>query len=203
MHGGELQTAYEAILAQEGLSPDAAEAGQWSDYRAGMAASTFEDAAASVDAWKAWAAEVERTYPFRKRRQRAVWKLYAQGVLVRDIPARLGSAWTNANAVREVKTTIARIKAKSPPGPPNPWYRGQPSDNSPTERTSMPIRTLHYSQVALHRPIKVPGSMNTDVFNNIDGTPHAGGIDIEVGDQIVLVTWNNVKSATRKALVAE
>lgn len=163
-------------------------------HGSGTTLTDVEDAAAAVSDWRAWADQVYATYPFRKQSQRTVWKLYAEGVPMRDIPARRG-----AGDLREVARTIAHIKAKSPPGPPNPWYRGQPSANAATERTTM-IRTLHYSQIACHRPVKVPGAMNTDVFNNVDGTPHVGGIDLEVGKQIILVTWGNVKSATRAAV---
>lgn len=197
MHVGGSDTAsYEAQLAAEGLAPldtrDSRTPDGFRDSRH-INARDIEESAAAVEAWRAWAAAVDRAYPFRKRSQRAVWRLYAQGVSVRDIPAKRGGG-----DFREVARTIARIKAKSPPGPPNPWHRG---GNRPNERTSMAIRTLHYTQIALHRPTKTPveyGKMTEEVFNNVDGTPHYGGVDIEVKGGIVLATWSNIKSALRK-----
>lgn len=206
MHVG--GSEFETILAAEGLAPvDDGTGRQWLPgknlrRRLDLAVNPVDECAAAVEAWMAWAAQVERTYPFRKKSQRLVWQLYAQGVPAREIPRQRG-----AGDLRQVARTIALIRSKSPPAPPNPWWRGGNASETTTERNRMGvIRTLHYSKIALHRPVPLPpgcpapyNKMSTDVFNDVDGTPHFGGIDVEIGGEIVLATWVNLKGAMRKA----
>lgn len=190
MHGGGCFDLYENILAAEGLAPVDDGAGKkWIDGNWHDAPRSGE--AEAVEAWRAWADGITATFRFRSEQQRTVWTLYAEGVPVRDIPARAGGDF------RETKRMIARIKAKSPWGPRNPWLR-TPTE-TPTERPSM--RTLHYKKLALYKSIPTPGKPSgLDVFNEVDGIPHAGGVDIMWEGYVLLATWGNLKYATREML---
>lgn len=55
-----------------------------------------------------------------------------------------------------------------------------------------------YQLILLRHQITVPGApVAKDRLIDVEGTPHAGGIDVVFGDKIVTVPWSGIVSAIR------
>lgn len=134
-----MAASWEAQLEAEGLAPLGPKNALPSKFRA-MTAVEIDAYTKAVERWQAWAFGVLETHVFWNDHEREVWRLYAQGVSTRRIPAMvaaLASGTRHRDTMTKrfvssgrpgsrarIQVLIARIKREHP-GPPSPWTRRQ------------------------------------------------------------------------------
>lgn len=236
---------YEAVLEREGLSPLDCPGGLTSNPP-GRDARYFlgqePERAEAVNGYLAWASGVLETYPFDDRpakghngdpaRERRIWALYAEGKSVTEIQLEL------AVNRRSVTKTIERIVSRSPPAPHvNPWLPSIPlreraelrrqQREEEMDPKKQPRPQLEYSLIRLRRGVIIPGVGNpkeqlvpmkghAGVVMPLMGTPHAGGIDVEVESfhnlkgrmrvktrTVITVPWDNIEQANQEPIEVE
>jgi hypothetical protein len=185
----------------------------------------------AVDAWTGWAQEVLHTHDFGGKRQRSVWRLYAVGTTLTEITVKLRVSR------RAVTRAIERVERKAPPPPcPNPWRKSNRTEparmndgqvlallrhlvTTQLEGDMAGITnrsvTVHYDRIILKGGLTLDvrrarmNSRDRSELVNIDGRPHAGGIDVEIEtrDQqnvetitTYTVPWANIKQAERSRI---
>lgn len=231
---------FERILASEGLAPidkplarrqvpKLTDAPTGRIIRQDIATRVHSpEQAAAADAYLGWAREILRTHRFGGRRQKSVWKLYAEGLTLTAIVRRLRVSR------RSVTRAIERVARAAPPAPvPNPWRKSQrvvrTNDNQfvamlrelleeRKENEMAEAKRLHYDLIMLKggHNVEIPrpriGARNRDRFLNIEGRPHAGGIDVEVETKdttgrntitTITVPWDIIAHAHRQELDTE
>ena len=63
-------------------------------------------------------------------------------------------------------------------------------------------RTYKYDMIMFSRrkSIPIPGrEIANDRLLNVEGTPHAGGIDVIVGGKVITISWDSVSHCVRNA----
>lgn len=160
---------------------------------------------ASLDAvrrWQAWARAVAEDFEFSGARQRAVWHLYANGSPLTEIQQAMGGSR------RSITKALDRVKRGSPSAPvPNPWRRsgrdapGKPQLRPvPLEAEDMAKQALNYKRIMLRKgwEVYLPDRPHVALERivNVEGTPHAGGIDVvALGGVVVTVPWWKIQQA--------
>lgn len=72
----------------------------------------------------------------------------------------------------------------------------------PERKTTLMQRTYKYDLIMFSRrkSIPIPGSqIANDRLLNVEGTPHAGGIDVIVGGKVITISWDSVSHCVRDA----
>lgn len=194
----------------------------------------------AVDQYLTWARDVLETYNFDDRpagpggnnadpaRERRIWGLYAEGKSVTEIRLELSLSR------RAVTKTIARIMARSHPAPHvNPWLPSIPLRERAEQRRQQreedmtPKRPqVEYSLIQLVRDVNIPGVQtakaqlkpmrnHAGVVVPLMGTPHVGGIDVEVDTvttrggarlktrTVITVPWWKIEQANQEPVEVE
>lgn len=177
---------------------------------------------AAAGAWLAWARDVMDTHEFGGTRQRSVWRLYSEGATLTEIQRKLRVSR------RAITRAIERVERTAPPAPcENPWRksgRTEPKQRMDDSQVIALLRSLvarqlegndmagitnkpnvvHYSRILLLPGRTVDarlariGARDRVAFTDIDGRPHAGGIDVELETQDPAA--DNAKTITRVTL---
>jgi hypothetical protein len=127
-----------------------------------------------------------------------------------------------------VERIIASINAEYPERPRNPWsspivwktrdellaiypppVKRLPAEElaalayqPPERKTTLMNRTYKYDLIMFSRrkSIPIPGrEIANDRLLNVEGTPHAGGIDVVVGGKVITISWDSVSHCVRNA----
>lgn len=182
----------EAQLAAEGLAP----------IEGPEVMSLDDTAPLATDIWQAWAKKILREGVLLGDVQRSVWSLYAEGESLSNIAIKLRMSR------HHVWRAVSRVKKHNAPSPiENPWKKSGRADKGETvEKKSV---LVHYELIRFKQGerVNLPGvSVGKDFVRDVDGRPHAGGIEIvwrgNKGDQdaqLVTVPWWRIASAERSA----
>lgn len=125
-----------------------------------------------------------------------------------------------------VERVIAAVNVAYPDRPNNPWatpivrktrdellypppVKLLPADEiaalayqPPERKTTLMQRTYKYDLIMFSRrkSIPIPGNqIANDRLLNVEGTPHAGGIDVIVGGKCITISWDSVSHCVRDA----
>lgn len=127
-----------------------------------------------------------------------------------------------------VERIIAAVNAAYPDRPRNPWSspiadksprnddRPPPARSLPPEavraleavyqpperKTTVMMKTYRYDLIMFSRrkSIPLPGrQIANDRLQNVEGTPHAGGIDVVMGGKCITISWDSVSHCVRDA----
>jgi len=72
----------------------------------------------------------------------------------------------------------------------------------PERKTTLMQRTYKYDLIMFSRrkSIPIPGrEIANDRLLNVEGTPHAGGIDVVIGAKVITISWDSVSHCVRNA----
>jgi hypothetical protein len=152
VHGAET-AHWEQALKAEGLGVVGDKSALSSKFRA-MTAVELEAHVDAVEAWQTWAYRVLAQRRWQNDHERAIWRLYAQGVPTRRIVALVARTAARSQqrdgitkrfmasgrpgARSKIMVVIARVRAEHP-GPPNPWTgraEHRPTDDELSARPS-------------------------------------------------------------------
>lgn len=158
------------MLQAEGLGELSAKSALSSKFRT-MTAVELEAYTKAVEAWQAWAYRVLAEHLWWNDHEREIWRLYAEGVPTRAIPARVAATASrrrrrdprSQRVVSDgrpssrfaIQRIIARVKAEHP-GPTSPWRRRQlaPASAEPPPAVGTIRRFAAAECRALEREIK-------------------------------------------------
>lgn len=197
-------TAWERVLAEEGLAP--LDGGEWSptdrlprNYKRVMPQRVrMGGASESADQFIAWAETVGRECRFERRAQgvpspatrRRVWELHATGMSAGDVAGSVGISR------RKVKAAIALTKQEAgiPCPVVNPWRKDLggrlQAEDKIKEADVAKQEVIEYALIELRRDFRIPGhsavknrlvplTWHDGKVHPLRGVPHVGGIDIE------------------------
>lgn len=127
-----------------------------------------------------------------------------------------------------VERIIAAVNAAYPDRPRNPWSspvvqktrdelladypppaRSLPHEairelayQPPERKTTLMQRTYKYDIIMFSRrkSIPIPGrDFANDRLLNVEGTPHAGGVDVVIGAKVITISWDSISHMVRNA----
>lgn len=127
-----------------------------------------------------------------------------------------------------VERIIAAVNAAYPDRPRNPWSspvtvaaageiatpppaRSLPPEAAraleavytpPERKTTVMMKTYHYDLIMFSRrkSIPIPGrEIANDRLLKVEGTPHAGGIDVLMGGKCITISWDSISHTVRDA----
>jgi hypothetical protein len=206
---------FERQLAAEGLAP--LDAGRMVTRGARNHHADWErtmpERAAAADAYLAWAWSVVEQLGargFESDRQRKVWLLHADGLSHNEIARRLSMRR------RTVTAEVSAVKVAYGPAPPNPWRKsGRETQMGKgevaairTDQPPAPPKVFRYARILMREPLEIKGrATRHDRLLDVDGRPHAGGIDVMIGPedfpgtavepQVITVPWWRIRQADR------
>ncbi len=174
----------------------------------------------AAELWLAWAREVFSSHRFGGRRQRSVWRLYAEGQTLTEIQEKLRVSR------RSVTLAIARVERTAPPAPvENPWRRSGREDTKDGQILALlrsllaryqqeepmppvPRKKVRYTRITMRKGeyFRIPGNpRDKDMILDVEGTPHAGGIDLEIDTNTITLPWSRIAMAehAREAAAGE
>jgi hypothetical protein len=162
-------TAWERVLAEEGLAPIDNEVSLTPHLRPIPASS---DVAAS-DAWVPWAETVLRECPFARRAagapspatRRRVWELHASGMSAGDVASEIGISRRKVNSAN----ALTRQEAGIPCPVVNPWRKDLSgrlqAEDKIKEADVAKQEVVEYALIELRRDFRIPG--HTAVKNRL------------------------------------
>jgi hypothetical protein len=177
------------------------------------------------EAWSAWARQIAETYEFPTDKSKRIWEMYASGATFADIAKAEGISRA------EVYQYTDRVKRRCPPPPVRHPHRKSGGDSRIADYDRLrdavaanpellklqgdrmaqgqQRKPVTYTRVTFMRDLRIPGvTVNKEFLLNVDGTPHAGGIDLEVEGRdkdhnpvpmIITVPWAAIRQAERMA----
>jgi len=214
-------TAWERVLAEEGLAPLDNQVSSTPHLRPLPAAGDV----AARDAWVAWAETVLRECPFARRAagvpspatRRRVWELHATGMSAGD------AAKSVCISRRKVKAAIALTKEECGVACPvvNPWRKDLSgrlqAEDKIKEADVAKQEVVEYALIELRRDFRIPGHAavknrlvpltgHDGKVHPLRGVPHVGGIDIEFPTfhkgrkttTIITVVWADIARVERE-----
>lgn len=209
--GGENQESLPRGLLLDAMEANALAVSRWQTWAATVLASHAFANAHQRRVWELYSqATPTRDIPERLRQRRC--------------DRRDGHGSSRAS----VERIIAAVNAAYPERPMNPWsspvvkrtrdetladypppVKLLPADEiaalayqPPERKTTLMQRTYKYDLIMFNsaRRIRVPGrDFANDRLSNVEGTPHAGGIDVIVAGKVITVSWASVSHCVREA----